>query len=256
MSGKGFDINSLRVAAPCHVGWESMSGDERVRHCASCRLNVYNISMMTAAEAESLITNREGRLCIRLYKRADGRVLTKDCPVGLRAYRKRVAKFAGATLTAVLGLFSVSFGQQKEDGKVIDASKIKITRIFNQKSQGALTGTITDPNGAVVPGAQLKLQNKAGDTAYETTTGADGTFMFKDMSVGTYSLLISASNFIKSQVINIKISAGEESKINANLALNPEMTIVGIFLEEPLIDTSSSSVTTRITQDLIQKLPH
>jgi hypothetical protein len=211
---------------------------------------------MTAAEAENLILTREGRLCIRLYKRADGTVLTMDCPVGLRAYRKRVAKLTGAALTAVFGLFSVSFGQQKEDRKAVDASKIKITKILNQKSQGTLTGTITDPYGAVVPGAQLKLQNMVGRKVYETTSNVDGNFTLKDISSGTYSLLISASGFKKYRVINIKIGVGEENKINANLALDPETTVVGIFLEEPLIDTSSSSVTTRITQDLIQKLPH
>src|SRR5215203_982280 len=120
MTKQTFDINKLRVAAPCSVSWEAMTGDERARHCDSCQLNVYNISEMTRAEAEDLITGREGRLCIRLYKRADGTVLTKDCPVGLRAYQKRIARFAGAALATVLGLFSVSFGQ-KDDKKAVDA---------------------------------------------------------------------------------------------------------------------------------------
>src|SRR6185369_3331890 len=118
-------INKLRVASLCSVGWETMTGDERIRHCQSCQLNVYNISEMARADAENLITKREGRLCIRLYKRADGTVLTKDCPVGFRAYQKRVARFAGAALAAILGLFSVSFGQ-KDDKKAIDASKLDI----------------------------------------------------------------------------------------------------------------------------------
>jgi hypothetical protein len=233
-----------------------MSGDDRVRHCASCKLDVYNISAMTAVQAEDLILSREGRLCIRLYKRADGTVLTRDCPAGLRAYRKRAAKFAGAALTAILGLFSISFGQKKDAGHVIDASKIKVTKTVNREARGTLTGTITDPNGALVPGARLKAQDKASGQVFETTSSPDGAFSFKDLPAGTFSLLISASGFKKSRVVNIRINAGEEIKLTADLAPDAETIMVGIFGEEPLIDTSSSSVTTKITQDLIQKLPH
>src|SRR5262252_9589526 len=103
MNSYKFNINTLRVASPCSVGWENMTGDERQRHCDLCSLNVYNISGMTTGEVEQLITEREGRLCIRMFRRADGTVITKDCPVGLRAVRKRVATMAGAALTAVLG---------------------------------------------------------------------------------------------------------------------------------------------------------
>ena len=106
-----------------------MSGDERVRGCHSCKLNIYNISEMSKREVEGLITKRESRVCIRLYKRADGTVLTKDCPVGFRAYQKRAARFAGTALATVLGLFSVSFGQ-KEDEKMVDTSNVNIVRRF------------------------------------------------------------------------------------------------------------------------------
>src|ERR671916_798746 len=91
-------LNRLRIASPCTVGWERMTGDERVRFCEQCNLHVYNISAMTEAEVASLIKSQEGRLCARLYRRADGTVLTRDCPVGLRALRRRMSKTAGAVL--------------------------------------------------------------------------------------------------------------------------------------------------------------
>ena len=148
-----FDLNSIRVAAPCHVPWDSMAGDERVRHCGSCELKVFNIAAMTTAEAHELITTRAGRLCVRLYRRADGTILTNDCPVGLRAYRKRITLLAGAALTTVLGLFSISFGQKASD-KSTDASKVEIERITDRSKTNELRGLVLDPNGAVIPGAQ------------------------------------------------------------------------------------------------------
>ncbi|MCM3903645.1 MAG: hypothetical protein ND866_18245, partial [Pyrinomonadaceae bacterium] len=89
-------LDHVRIAAPCKVDWEQMIGTERVRFCGQCKLNVYNLSSMTKTEAESLIAQTEGRLCVRFYRRTDGSILTKNCPVGLRAMRQRVAYFAKA----------------------------------------------------------------------------------------------------------------------------------------------------------------
>ena len=63
MTPRKFDIDKLHVAAPCPVPWETMKGDNRKRFCDMCSLNVYNISEMTHAEAESLLANAEGRIC-------------------------------------------------------------------------------------------------------------------------------------------------------------------------------------------------
>lgn len=95
-------LKDLRVASPCHADWNEMDGDERVRFCRLCRLNVYNISEMNSADAEALIREKEGRLCVRFYRRRDGTVLTRNCPVGLRAIKRRLAVIGGG-LAACLG---------------------------------------------------------------------------------------------------------------------------------------------------------
>ncbi|HST53867.1 MAG TPA: hypothetical protein VLJ61_17800 [Pyrinomonadaceae bacterium] len=99
-------LDGVKVAAPCPADWEKMVGDERMRYCGECSLHVYNLSGMTKREAEALIANTEGRLCVRFYRRSDGTVLTRNCPVGLRALKRRATRIASATLTAVLGFFA------------------------------------------------------------------------------------------------------------------------------------------------------
>jgi hypothetical protein len=99
-------LNHVRVAAPCPADWDQMIGSERMRFCGQCSLNVYNLSNMTKSEAESLIARNEGRLCVRFYRRRDGSIITKDCPVGLRAIRRRVSYVAKAIGSMVLGLFA------------------------------------------------------------------------------------------------------------------------------------------------------
>ncbi len=99
-------LNHVRVAAPCTADWERMVGTERVRFCGQCSLNVYNLSGMTKREAERLVTSAEGRLCIRFYRRADGTILTKNCPIGLTAIKRRISRVTRATLSAVLSFFA------------------------------------------------------------------------------------------------------------------------------------------------------
>ena len=95
-------LNHVEVAAPCKADWDQMIGSEQMRFCGQCSLNVYNLSGMMKDEAESLIARNEGRLCVRFYRRTDGSIITRDCPVGLRAIRDRVSYWTKAIIAAAL----------------------------------------------------------------------------------------------------------------------------------------------------------
>ena len=97
-------LELIQVASPCHAAWDEMAGDERVRFCQHCKLHVYNVSEMERGEAEAFIAERTGRTCVRLYRRQDGTVLTKDCPVGWRAVRQRLARAAAALAAMIVAL--------------------------------------------------------------------------------------------------------------------------------------------------------
>src|SRR4051812_19138744 len=102
-------LDNVRVASPCPANWDEMYGDDRKRFCGQCKLNVYNLSEMSRSEAESLLMQSEGRLCVKYYRRSDGTVLTRDCPVGWRAMRRRLSKTATAAFSLVAGLMSGLF---------------------------------------------------------------------------------------------------------------------------------------------------
>jgi len=86
--------------------WEDMKGDNKQRFCQSCNLHVHNFAALSQSEAERLVRTSTGRLCGILYRRADGTVLTKDCPVGLRAARERALKVAARTAALVAFLLT------------------------------------------------------------------------------------------------------------------------------------------------------
>ena len=134
-------LEDLRIASPCDQAWEQMVGDERVRHCASCDKDVFNVAAMTRTEALQLIANQSGEVpCLRLFRRDDGTVLTSDCPVGVRKKRVRrlvmvgVSVAAGSLAGAAGGLWFWS-----EDPEVINTTS---------PAASAVSSTLTPPIGS------------------------------------------------------------------------------------------------------------
>lgn len=112
-------LDHIRIASPCPADWDQMIGTDRRRYCGECRLNVYNLSGMTREEAERLLHHAEGRLCVRYFRRADGSIITKDCPVGWRAIKRRVSKTAAAfasLIFAALGGIGLTGYFSQSDG--------------------------------------------------------------------------------------------------------------------------------------------
>jgi hypothetical protein len=101
-------LDQVKVASPCPADWDSMTGDERSRFCAQCGKDVHNISGMPREDAEVFLRGVVGDVCIRLYRRDDGTVLTADCAVGVRRKRRRraVASLLGGSLVTAGALLS------------------------------------------------------------------------------------------------------------------------------------------------------
>lgn len=128
-------LDSLRIASPCHEKWDDMIGDERTRFCGKCQKDVHNVSALSRAEAEAFLANVGGSVCVRMYKRTDGTVLTADCPVGVR--KKRIKRLVLATVggvAAAAGLLAYWRHEEVEDRRTV--------------TMGAMEGTL---DGPVVP---------------------------------------------------------------------------------------------------------
>ncbi len=125
-------LDDIRVAAPCSADWAKMTGDERVRACGDCQKNVYNLSEMTRDEAQALLIEKEGKLCVRYFRRHDGTILTKDCAVGVS--RRRRHRFiaagaglalAGAALASAETLFACKCGPKNVQVEVMGAIAVE-----------------------------------------------------------------------------------------------------------------------------------
>jgi len=113
-------LDGIGVASPCTADWNQMKGDDRCRFCSQCSLNVFDLSAMTRKDAEELVASRSGngkkdRLCVRFMRRADGTVLTRDCPVGLRQRLRRTASRLVAMCTAAFAFLGCRSDPNKPD---------------------------------------------------------------------------------------------------------------------------------------------
>lgn len=146
-------LNNLKVASPCSQDWNAMIGSERKRYCGECKLNVYNLSGMSRTEAENLITSSEGRLCVRFYQRADGSVLTEDCPVGWARVKQRTRAY----VTAVASLIFTFFGA------------LGLVAAFKKSSDAMIMGGISPVSTATPRSKMGKIANDNSNVETEKT---------------------------------------------------------------------------------------
>jgi len=144
-------LDNIQIAKPCQANWEEMSGDERSRACQLCHLNVYNISNMSRNEAVSFLRERlpQDRVCVRLYRRADGTVITDNCPKGLRAARDaaqqlthRIAASISLMLAMVTGGIAQSQTCSKDHPSPVMMGKPAVRLMGEPAATQAVTGRV------------------------------------------------------------------------------------------------------------------
>ena len=141
MKTREFALN-IHIATPCHARWDEMKGDERARFCLHCSKHVYNLSAMSAVAAAELVREKEGNLCARFYRRADGTVLHgKDCPAGMARARQRLRAFWGAGVSAAVLMFTHAraFAGSDNQVAVLDATRNFNTQIATGLAPGGAT---------------------------------------------------------------------------------------------------------------------
>jgi hypothetical protein len=214
-------LPKMKIASPCSVSRESMTGDNRARHCAECNLDVYNFTAMTSAEIEQLIQAKEGqRLCGRLYQRTDGTVLTENCPVGLRARIRNVSHRLTATLAAMLSLVLTAHAkspqaqsqqppQQQQHTPHYLMGIVAAPAVFNL--------VIIGPAGEPIANARVSLISPmAGRTVAQQTTDGFGRLRLSHISGGQYAAVVDAPGLIQ-QRISVSIHSNQRQDITLKL---------------------------------------
>src|SRR5437762_7875085 len=122
-------------------------------------------------------------------------------------------------------------------------------------TSGALAGVVTDPGQAVVPDANVEIEDLAKGTTQSTTTDADGVYRFFFLGPGRYALTIMhASCQEEKRVVNVLL--GPPVSVNVKLAIAKAKTTVNVTDEVPLVQAENGDVSATMNQTQISELPN
>jgi outer membrane receptor protein involved in Fe transport len=130
------------------------------------------------------------------------------------------------------------------------------TIIVAQEGTASLRGTVTDPNGAVVPNATVSVANQeTGINRRTTTTNDSGNYVFTSLTPGLYRVSVEGTGFKKSVKEDIRLNVGETQEFNFAMEVGGSTETVVVTSEEPLVETSSSKIGGNISQNELIELP-
>ena len=235
-------LKNLTIPSPCTADWESMIGNDQVRFCEHCSLEVHNLSLMTFNRAQRLVARSNGRLCVRYHHDSAGRPLTLPVRQKLHHIGRRVSRIAAGAFTATLSVTSAvaqnSAGSQSVNWNPPNAAQ----PIASSALGSSIVGTITDQNGAVIPGATISLWNEELNVALYVSTGFNGQFRIDSLQTGVYKLRVEAPGFTADQTNGVYVQANGEARVDRTLSVATIEETVEVESRETVMMGSISMV--------------
>jgi hypothetical protein len=113
--------------------------------------------------------------------------------------------------------------------------------IAGQEARGTILGRVTDPQGAVVPGASVVITHTSTNSTSRTTTNETGYFQVSLLDVGKYTVTVETAGFKKSVLGPVDVSVGSRLELNVQLTIGNLTDIVNVSAEAPMLETTTAS---------------
>jgi hypothetical protein len=127
--------------------------------------------------------------------------------------------------------------------------------IYGQVNTATVSGSVTDPTRAQVPGAQLQLQNDLTGGSLSAASNSSGQFTFNYVPVGRYTLTVRQAGFQDQVRPGLDLSGGENLSLDVQLKISNSQTEVTVSADAPLLDLASSDQHQTIDQHSVSELP-
>jgi hypothetical protein len=130
-----------------------------------------------------------------------------------------------------------------------------ISQCTAQSTFGSITGAVTDPSGAVLPGASVSVTNEGTGNERKVTTSASGVFNAPNLDVGTYRITIVAAGFARYERGGLILAANQVLNVDSSLELATTATVTEVRAATTNISTEMSSLTDVKTNQILEQLP-
>ena len=127
--------------------------------------------------------------------------------------------------------------------------------LFAQSDKGTITGTVSDPAGAVVVGAPVEAKNTETGVSYKTETTATGNYTLAQLPIGTYQLTVSTPGFKQYARQGITVHVAQTLRIDVALEVGALTESVTVNADAPLLKTESGELSHNVTAERLNELP-
>jgi hypothetical protein len=126
---------------------------------------------------------------------------------------------------------------------------------YAQRDLGTITGTVTDPQGTVVPNAKITITEDATGLTYELQTGDTGEYIRPLLKPGTYTVTAEAPGFRRAAQKNVVVSGGDRVGVPIALTVGDVNQAVEISAEAPLLQTENTTLGANLNSQSVSQLP-
>jgi hypothetical protein len=122
-------------------------------------------------------------------------------------------------------------------------------------STAQISGTVVDPQGAVVAGAKVTATNQSTGVGRSVATTSTGNYAIPNLTPGTYSVKVEAKGFVAGDVKNISLNLGDQRDLSFKLNIAGTAESVEVTTTAPLIETTKTDVSSSVTSLDMERLP-
>ena len=127
--------------------------------------------------------------------------------------------------------------------------------MYGQTDRGTITGTVTDPAGAVVANAPLVLLNTNTGNQYQAATSETGNYTFGQLPIGNYTLTVTVAGFKNYVHQNLNVQAASTIREDVSLEVGSAAESVTVTAEASMLKTETAEVATNVTSARLNSLP-
>lgn len=127
---------------------------------------------------------------------------------------------------------------------------------FAQTGQGAITGTVTDPRGDLIPAATVEVMNVDTGVVQRGRSNSSGSYTFSGLNPGNYTVTVTKDGFERQTVQGVTLQAAGTVSVDLKLQVGQQTETVTINADEVLVTKTTSDVSTTVDHKLVEELPY